>query len=113
LKFVIIAIVNDFTIMARKRAKDILENLNDRQIDRIIEMGWEDRTPFDAIEAQFGVTEKEVIMIMRSEMKESSFRMWRQRVQGRATKHRAQRDPEMSRFKCSMQRSTGNKIAKR
>jgi len=50
---------------------------------------------------------------MRSEMKESSFRMWRARVQGRSTKHRAQRNPEMSRFKCTMQRSTGNKIAKR
>jgi uncharacterized protein (TIGR03643 family) len=95
------------------KAKDILKNLDERAIDRIVEMGWEDRTPFDAIEAQFGVTESEVIKIMRSEMKESSFRMWRQRVQGRSTKHRAQRDPEMSRFKCNMQRSTGNNIAKR
>lgn len=95
------------------RAKDIIKNLDERAIDRIVEMGWEDRTPFDAIEAQFGVTESEVIKIMRHEMKLSSFKMWRQRVQGRSTKHRAQRDTEIKRFKCSMQRSTGNKIAKR
>ena len=93
--------------------KVAVADLTAESLSRIIEMAWEDRTPFDAIEAQFGVTESEVIKIMRSEMKESSFRMWRQRVQGRSTKHKAQRDPEMSRFKCNMQRSTGNKIAKR
>ena len=56
-------------------------------IDRIIEMAWEDRTPFEAITFQFHVSEQEVITIMRREMKTSSFKMWRKRVQGRATKH--------------------------
>ncbi|GAK96202.1 Asl0491 protein [Nonlabens tegetincola] len=95
------------------RAKDIIKNLDERAIDRIVEMGWEDRTPFDAIEAQFGVSEGEVIKIMRNQMKPSSFKMWRERVQGRSTKHRAQRMDGIDRFKCSRQRSTGNKIAKR
>lgn len=96
------------------RAKELIADLNERQIDRIIEMAWEDRTPFDAIEFQFGVSESEVIKIMRDQMKASSFRMWRARVQGRSTKHRAQRDPEMDRFKCTRQRQiTHNKISKR
>ena len=88
--------------------------LSQIEIDRIVEMGWEDRTPFDAITAQFGVTEKEVIVIMRREMKPSSFRMWRKRVQGRVTKHSALRGSEVDRFKCSRQRViTGNKVSKR
>ncbi len=58
-----------------------------RDIDRIIEMAWEDRTPFDAIVIQFGLKEQEVIDLMRKEMKASSFRMLRKRVQGRKTKH--------------------------
>lgn len=96
------------------RAKDILKDLTERDIDRIVEMGWEDRTPFDAIEAQFGISEGEVIKIMRNQMKGSSFRMWRARVQGRSTKHRASRDPEMDRFRCSRQRHiSGNKVSKR
>ena len=57
------------------------------EIDRIIEMAWEDRTPFDAIEFQFGLKENDVRKIMRENMKESSFKMWRERVKGRATKH--------------------------
>ena len=61
--------------------------LSPEDIDRVIEMAWEDRTPFDAIRAQFGLSEQEVIALMRREMKASSFRMWRARVQGRATKH--------------------------
>lgn len=61
--------------------------LTDRDIDRIIEMAWEDRTPFEAIEFQFGLKENEVRKLMRSEMKESSFKMWRERVKGRKTKH--------------------------
>ena len=83
-------------------------------IDRIIEMAWEDRTPFDAILIQFGLKEQEVITLMRREMKPSSFRMWRQRVQGRKTKHLKVRDFEEGRFKCSRQRQiTHNKISKR
>jgi uncharacterized protein (TIGR03643 family) len=82
--------------------------------DRIIEMAWEDRTPFDAITAQFGLTEQQVIELMRREMKLSSFKMWRQRVQGRATKHQQLRSKDMNRFKCNLQRQvTLNKISKR
>ena len=58
-------------------------------IDRIIEMAWEDRTSFEAIQYQFGLSEKDVIALMRNEMKSSSFRMWRKRVSGRKTKHAA------------------------
>ena len=57
------------------------------QIDRIVEMAWEDRTPFEAIEYQFGIKEAQVRKIMRSEMKRTSFTMWRERVSGRKTKH--------------------------
>ena len=59
----------------------------DIDIDRIIEMAWEDRTPFDAIKAQFNISEGEVIRLMRQEMKRSSFELWRRRVTGRKTKH--------------------------
>jgi uncharacterized protein (TIGR03643 family) len=84
------------------------------ETDRIIEMAWEDRTPFDAITAQFGLSEQQVIVLMRREMKRSSFNMWRQRVQGRATKHAGLRDREVDRFKCNLQRQiTFNKISKR
>jgi uncharacterized protein (TIGR03643 family) len=78
--------------------------LTDQEADRIIEMAWEDRTPFDAIESQFKVSEKEVIQLMRKEMKPSSFRMWRARVQGRKTKHRSLRSDDVNTFKCSRQR---------
>ena len=63
-------------------------HLSQQDIDRVIEMAWEDRTPFEAILAQFALPEKEVIALMRRNMKRSSFDMWRKRVQGRATKHR-------------------------
>jgi uncharacterized protein (TIGR03643 family) len=86
---------------------------SEREIDRIIEMAWEDRTPFGAIEFQFGIDEKEVIEIMRRNMKGSSFRMWRKRVQGRKTKHRKLLKSE-DRFKSSRQKNiSGNKISKR
>ena len=82
--------------------------------DRIIEMAWEDRTPFEAIELQFGLKEKEVITFMRTNSKPSSFRMWRKRMEGRQTKHLAIRSMEVSRFKCSLQRNINmNKISKR
>ncbi len=81
--------------------------------DRIIEMAWEDRTPFEAIEFQFGLSEKEVIEFMRANSKASSFRMWRKRMTARATKHQHLRDTDVLRFKCSRQKISGNKIAKR
>jgi uncharacterized protein (TIGR03643 family) len=83
--------------------------------DRIIEMAWEVRTPFEAIEYQFGISEQEVIALMRRELKRSSFERWRKRVnQGVSQKHAAKRNPDISRFKCSLQRQiTHNKISKR
>ena len=68
-------------------------------VDRIIEMAWEDRTPFDAIKNQFGFTEKDVIKIMRNNLKPSSFRLWRKRVSGRKTKHNITSNPKHYRFK--------------
>ena len=87
----------------------------ERELDRIIEMAWEDRTPFEAIEFQFGIPEKEVIKIMRTELKRSSFNLWRKRVNsGVSQKHLKKRNPDIDRFKCSRQRQiTGNKISKR
>ena len=85
-----------------------------RELDRIIEMAWEDRTSFDAIEKQFGVVEKDVIKLMRKELKEKSFKMWRKRVQGRPTKHCKTSTKDKSRFKSNSQRHiTLNKISKR
>lgn len=80
----------------------------------MIEMAWEDRTPFSAIEFQFGLTEKQVIQLMRQQLKRSSFNRWRRRVSGRVTKHRQKRPFDEGRFKCSRQRSISmNKISKR
>lgn len=91
-----------------------MKKLNGTSIDRIIEMAWEDRTTFEAIEFQFGLKEQEVINLMRSEMRLSSFKMWRKRVQGRKTKHEKLRNFEKGRFKCSRQKSiSNNNIAKR
>ena len=90
------------------------EEMTDLEKDRIIEMAWEDRTTFEAIFMQFGLKEQEVIDLMRIEMKASSFKMWRERVQGRKTKHEKLRDFQEGRFKCSRQRHiTHNKISKR
>ena len=90
-------------------------NFDERQIDRIIEMAWEDRTPFEAIEFQIGIPEKEVIKIMRAELKRSSFNLWRKRVNsGTSQKHLKKRNPDIDRFKCSRQRTiSNNKISKR
>jgi len=92
----------------------VIKEMTDRETDRIIEMAWEDRTTFEAIEFQFGLKEQEVIELMRTEMKPSSFRMWRKRVQGRKTKHEKLRSFEKGRFKCSRQKQiTHNSISKR
>lgn len=85
-----------------------------KDIDRIIEMAWEDRTTFEAIEKQFGLKQDDVIKLMRKQMKPSSFRMWRERTKGRSTKHVALRSDDVDRFKCSRQRAISmNKISKR
>jgi len=73
-------------------------------IDRIVQMAWEDRTPFEAIQVQFGVDESGVIALMRRHMKRSSFELWRKRVTGRQTKHKARRSEDVTRFKCEDQR---------
>jgi uncharacterized protein (TIGR03643 family) len=88
---------------------------SERQLDRIIEMAWEDRTPFEAILFQFQLSEKEVVQVMRKELKPTSFKRWRKRVHsGVSQKHLQKRNPEIDRFKCSRQRAISqNKISKR
>ncbi len=89
-------------------------NFTDEVKDRIIEMAWEDRTTFDSILEQFGIKEQQVIDLMRREMKLSSFKMWRERVQGRQTKHLKKRQFMVGNFKCTAQKSISqNKISKR
>jgi len=91
-----------------------MKNKSIAEVDRIIEMAWEDRTPFEAIFNQFGLTEKNVIVIMRNNLKSSSFKLWRQRVTGRKSKHLKLRNKDIGRFKCSQQRNiSNNKISKR
>ena len=88
-------------------------NLTAIDIDRIIEMAWEDRTPFEAITFQFGLSEAEIIALMKLEMKDSNWKKWRARVQGRSTKHRELRDDGVLRFKSRMQKLSGNRISKK
>jgi uncharacterized protein (TIGR03643 family) len=89
--------------------------MDQKEIDRIIEMAWEDRTPFEAIEIQFGFAEADVIKLMRRELKRSSFNLWRKRVNsGVSQKHARKRNPGISRFKCNLQKTISlNKISKR
>ncbi len=90
-------------------------NLSDEDVDRVIGMAWEDRTPFEAILFQFQLPEKDVIKLMRKTLKPSSFRLWRKRVNsGVSQKHLKKRNPDIDRFKCNRQRQiTHNKISKR
>ncbi|QBZ98750.1 TIGR03643 family protein [Flavobacterium sangjuense] len=89
-------------------------NLDDIAIDRIIEMAWEDRTPFDAIKIQFGLAEADVKALMKRELKFSSYKFWRKRVENCKTKHLAKRVTGIDRFKCNRQRAiSNNKISKR
>ena len=84
------------------------------QIDRVIEMAWEDRTPFDAIKFQFGLLESEVKELMKGQLKFKSYVLWRERVENCKTKHIAKRVEGIDRFKCNLQRAiTNNKISKR
>ena len=91
------------------------KGFTERELDRVIEMAWEDRTPFEAILFQFGLSEKEVIKLMRGNLKLSSYKRWRKRVNsGASQKHLHKRNPDITRFKCSHQRAiSGNKISKR
>ncbi len=76
---------------------------SDEDSSRIIEMAWEDRTPFEAIALQFSLGEPEVITFMRQHLKRSSFELWRKRVSGRVTKHSKLRSPDVLRGFCSTQ----------
>ena len=89
--------------------------MEQKDIDRIIEMAWEDRTPFEAIKIQFGFSEANVITLMRRELKRSSFNLWRKRINtGISQKHAEKRNPDITRFKCSLQKTISlNKISKR
>ena len=91
------------------------KQFTERELDRIIEMAWEDRTPFEVIEFQFGLPEKKVILVMRGNLKESSFKRWRKRVHsGVSQKHLKKRNPDITRFKCSRQNAiSGNRISNR
>lgn len=91
------------------------KEFNEQDLDRIIEMAWEDCTPFEAILMQLEVAEKEVIQLMRSNLKNSSFKLWRKRVNsGVSQKHALKRNQEIDRFKCTLQRQIShNKISKR
>lgn len=82
-----------------------LPELDLATLDRVIQMAWEDRTPFEAIALQFGLDEQTVVALMRRHMKRSSFQMWRKRMAGRTTKHKALRDPDITRFRSDDQRS--------
>lgn len=77
--------------------------LSESEISRVIEMAWEDRTPFEAIQQTFGLPESAVIKLMRQELKTNSFKLWRKRVSGRATKHVKLRGEEVSRAYCPTQ----------
>jgi uncharacterized protein (TIGR03643 family) len=83
--------------------KFLAKTLSESDISRLIEMAWEDRTPFDAIEKSFGLSEPQVIQLMRHELKRGSFELWRKRVTGRSTKHIALRSKLVNRAYCATQ----------
>ena len=84
------------------------------QMDQIIEMAWEDRTPFEAIKFQFDLNEADVKVLMKNQLKFSSYKLWRKRVENCKTKHLAKRVVGIDRFKCNLQRAiANNKISKR
>ncbi len=88
--------------------------ISEIDINRIVEMAWEDRTPFDAIKTQFGLSENDVKALMKKTLKFSSYTLWRERVHSCNTKHAKKRNSSINRFRCNLQRSiTSNKISKR
>ena len=95
------------TVAAEPAIDDATTNvrvgLNAADHSRVIEMAWEDRTPFEAIERLYGLPEGDVIRLMRRSLKPKAFKNWRQRVSGRVTKHGARRDPSVSRGYCATQ----------
>ncbi len=100
--------------LAYMQVEEVPESLSEVDIDRIIEMAWEDRTPFDAIYAQFKLKESDVRALMKRELRFNSYKRWRARVENCKTKHAHKRPSEISRFKSDLQRTiTSNKISKR
>ncbi len=85
------------------RSAEPQQQFNTEQLSRIVEMAWEDRTPFEAIEHNFGLNESAVINLMRQQVKPRSFRLWRKRVTSRKTKHQSLRSPDVSRGYCPTQ----------
>jgi len=108
----ILSSVNKLPTVLKNYVSDSVDII-DEDKDRIIQMAWEDRTPFEAIEFQFGLKEKDVIEFMRKNSLPSSFKMWRKRMKSRKTKHSFLREKSIDRFKCTRQRNSGNKISKR
>ena len=98
---------NGRAVCARRLLPCAYENfkkeLSESEVSRVVEMAWEDRTPFEVIEATFGLSEPETIKLMRRTMKPSSFRLWRKRVTGRVTKHRKLRGFDVGRGYCPTQ----------
>ncbi len=86
-----------------RNSDNVLPALSPDELSRIIEMAWEDRTPFEAIATQFGLLESAVIALMRRQLTRRSFNLWRARVSGRATKHRAMRPKAVLRAYCGTQ----------
>lgn len=105
--------LQDQEFLESNKLKENTKSFGEKDVDRIIEMAWEDRTPFEAIEFQFGLKEKDVVEFMRKNSLPSSFKMWRKRMKSRKTKHAAFINSSQKRFKCSRQRGIGNKISKR
>ena len=100
--------------MKPEQLKNHPQIFSEKDYDRIIEMAWEDRTPFEAIEFQFGLKEAEVKLLMKKNLKLSSYKLWRARASNCQTKHAKKRVSGIDRFKCSLQRNiTLNKISKR
>ncbi len=104
--------------MKHKHISEKFAQLTPHDIDRIVEMAWEDRTPFDAIMAQFGLKEQEVIALMRTEMHQKNWQKWRKRVHNRKTKHNTsyqiEDSEEKKRFRCSRQKNISqNRISKK
>ena len=112
--FFFVILFNIFNFFLNKMNVSSKKDFTDIEIDRIIEMAWEDRTPFDAIKFQFGLSEADVKALMKKELKFRSYKLWRERVENCKTKHLAKRVEGIDRFKCKLQRAiTNNKISKR
>lgn len=89
--------MTECSVVVVKMSKHLFENWSEADVSRIVEMAWEDRTPFEAIERQFGINESQTIALMRRAMQPSSFKMWRERVTARKTKHLKKRGFDLGR----------------